>query len=98
MIPIGASDALCARVLDRIADGTILIGTVSVLAKAFGVTGSNLRACLRELLQDRKIAVSAEALGHITIRPERRAAGSPGSISPRAFIERRGPTPEIPSL
>jgi hypothetical protein len=76
-------------IMDLIADGTVLIGTLVTLSQSLGVKVVDLRIALRELLEARTIAVSTEARGQLTIRLERRRAEPRPDFSPA--IERRRP-------
>jgi hypothetical protein len=76
-------------IVDVIADGTVLVGTLLTLSQSLGVKVADLRTALRELLEARTIAVSTEARGQLTIRLERRR-GKPHPDLPPA-VERRRP-------
>ena len=82
-----------ALILDAIADGTVLIGTLVTLSQGLGVKVVDLRSALRELLEARTIAVSAEARGQLTIRLERRRDEPRPDLSPA--IERRHPKADV---
>ena len=79
--------------METVADGTVLLGTIATLSHALGVTVTDLRSSLRELLEASKIAVSTEARGQVTIRLERRGAGSLPALPPAT--ERRRPTRDV---
>jgi hypothetical protein len=82
-----------ALIVDAIADGTVLIGTPATLSQALGVKVVDLRSALRELLEARTIAVSAEARGQLTIRLERRRREPRPDLSPAN--ERRRPRADV---
>jgi hypothetical protein len=79
-------------ILEAVSDGTVLMGTLSCLARALGTTVAELRSGLRDLLEEERIAVRTEPQGQLTIRQERRHR----SIVPA--VERRSPDPEHWSL
>jgi hypothetical protein len=80
-------------IMDAIADGTVLVGSMATLARGLGVKVTDLRSTLRELLGARKIAVTTETRGQLTVRLERRRA-EPLPNLPRA-IERRRPRADV---
>jgi hypothetical protein len=69
-----------AAILAAIDDGTVLIGSIGSLAKALGATSAELRRGLRELLEERKIAVHAQPDGRLTVRLERRQLDATPSL------------------
>jgi hypothetical protein len=77
----------CRRVkrdlLDKVSHGSVVVGTIDALCRELGVTTTELRGVLRELLEVRVIAVSAESSGRLIIRLERRAATSVPPVPPR---------------
>jgi hypothetical protein len=75
-------------IMDAIADGTVLVGSMATLARGLGVKVTDLRSTLRELLGARKIAVTTEMHGQLTVRLERRRA-EPLPNLPRATERRR---------
>jgi hypothetical protein len=88
-----AAHRIEGRILETLADGTVLVGTMSTLSHALGVRRVDLRAVLRSLLQARKIAIATEARGQLTIRLERRVNDS---LPPRPpAIERRRPRADV---
>jgi hypothetical protein len=91
--PIDERQKTGALIVDAIADGTVLIGTLATLSQALGVKVADLRSALRELLEARTIAVSAEARGQLTIRLERRRSEPRPGLSPA--IERRRPKADV---
>lgn len=86
----GASQAAQNAVLDLVADGMPLVGTINNLACSLGLTVKDLRLALRELLEAERIAVYAAPHGQMTIRLERRAFRSPPPLA-----ERRRPRRDI---
>jgi hypothetical protein len=74
-------------ILDRVADGTVLVGTLGALARGLGVSASDLRSGLRGLVEGERVAVTTEPRGQLTIRLERRKLRVPPSFPPVA--ERR---------
>ena len=92
-----ARSELCRRVkrdlLDKVSHGSVMVGTVDVLCHDLGVTTTELRGLLREMLEARLVAVSAESSGRLIIRLERRAAAAVPPLPPR--IERRKPKSDI---
>ena len=74
-------------ILDRVADGAVLVGTLGTLAHGLGVSVSDLRSGLRALLEVERIAISTQPRGQLTIRLERRRLRVLPSFSPPA--ERR---------
>lgn len=80
-------------ILDAIADGTVLVGTMTSLSHALGIKITELRSILRELLEAGAVAISTEARGQLTIRLERRR---PETLQDRrAAPERRRPKPDV---
>jgi hypothetical protein len=77
-------------ILEAVADGAVLVGTVGTLTHALGVTAAELRLGLRELLEANRIAVYAGPHGQLTIREERRKRQA---LAPVA--ERRRPAPDL---
>jgi hypothetical protein len=81
----------CRRVkgelLDKVAHGSVVVGTVDALCHQFGVTITELRSVLRELLEERLLAVTAEPSERLIIREERRAVDVAPPVPPR--LERR---------
>jgi hypothetical protein len=75
-------------ILEAVADGAVLMGTLSSLARALGTTVAEFRSGLRELLEEERIAVRTEPRGQLTIRQERRHR----SVAPA--VERRSPDTE----
>jgi hypothetical protein len=69
--------------LDKVSHGSVVVGTIDALCHELGVTTTELRGVLRELLEARAIAVSAEPSGRLVIRLERRAARSISPVPPR---------------
>jgi hypothetical protein len=65
-----------AALLERLADGAVLVGTIGALARTEGVTTTELRCMLRGLLEARRIVVHAEPNGEYSIRRERRTSGA----------------------
>jgi hypothetical protein len=63
----GAEDAQGA-ILSAVADGTVIVGTMRTLTRAWGVSTTALRSGLRELLEGDRIAVQAGSRGQLTIR------------------------------
>ena len=62
------------RILEAlVANDAILTGTLTRLGQQFGLTADDLRACLRELVRVRWIAVQTQPFGRLTIRLERRS-------------------------
>jgi len=76
--------------MSLLADGTVLVGTLSTLAESLGTTASDLRSGLRELLENGQIAIHAGPYGQLAIRLERRARQSAIPL-----IERRRLTPDV---
>jgi hypothetical protein len=87
----------CRRVkgelLDKVSHGSVLVGTVDALCSQLGVTITELRSVLRELLEERLLAVTAEPSGRLIIREERRAADVAPPVPPP--LERRKPKADI---
>jgi hypothetical protein len=81
--------ALREHLLETVASGTVLVGTPARLARSLGVTVCELRATLRDLMEQRKVAVWAEASGQISIRLERRQAETLAPLPPA--VDRRRP-------
>ena len=63
-------------VLDAVSADAVLVGTVGSLARGFGVTVSDLRFCLSELLDAGRIVVQLAPGGRLTIRRGRRSSRS----------------------
>jgi hypothetical protein len=80
-------------ILAAVDDGTVLIGSIGSLAKAFGVTSAELRRGLRDLLEERRIAVHAQPDGRLTVRLERRQIEPTPPLPPAT--ERRRPNTDI---
>src|SRR6266545_7937239 len=64
-----------ARILEALATGAVLTGTLDDLGQEFGLSPDDLRLCLRELVQARWVAVQTLPFGHLTARIERRTLG-----------------------
>jgi len=60
------------RIVEAVADGTVLVGTLDRLARRFDLAPDDLRACLRQLVRVGWVAVHTEPFGRLTIRLERR--------------------------
>jgi hypothetical protein len=92
-----ARSEVCRRakcgLLDKVSHGSVMVGTVDVLSHELGVTTTELRGVLREMLEARLVAVSADSSGRLIIRLERRAADAVPPLPPR--LERRKPTSDI---
>src|SRR5215208_4361927 len=60
------------RIVEAVADGTALVGTLDRLARRFDLAPEDLRGCLRQLVRVGWVAVQAEPFGRLTIRLARR--------------------------
>jgi DNA-binding transcriptional regulator PaaX len=79
------------RILEALAaDDAILTGTLARIGQQFGLTTDDLRACLRELVRARWIAVQTQPFGRLTVRLERRSDGAASS----QMAERRRTSPD----
>jgi hypothetical protein len=81
------------HLLEIVQDGTVLVGTPRSLALSLSVSVSEMRAVLRDLLEEGKIAVGAEMHGQITVRLERRHLPSLAPLPPA--VERRRAQPSV---
>jgi len=63
------------RVLDVVAGGLVLVGTLAGVAGQIGVDAAALRVALRELRGAGWVAVSTQPADRLTVRLERRVAG-----------------------
>ena len=78
-----------ARILEALATGAVLAGTLDDLAQQFSLPPEDLRRCLRELVRAHWVAVQVLPFGHLRVRIERR------SLGPRRVArERRRATPD----
>jgi hypothetical protein len=66
--------AVQGRIIDELADGCELVGTLESLAYRFGQTPDDLLSCLRELVAARWIVTRVLPLGQLSLRLERRVA------------------------
>jgi DNA-binding transcriptional regulator PaaX len=78
------------HILEALAYGDVLTGTLDHLGRRFGLAPAELRACLRQLASAGWIAVQTEPFGRLTIRLERRSHRAPPPMSG----ERRRPVPD----
>ena len=90
---IGTPDLLLAegRILEAVASGAVLLGTLDELARQLGVRTDDLRIALRELQWVNWIVVHVQAAGRLAIRLERRAPERRQPIP----VERRGVQPPV---
>jgi len=88
-----ADQELQAAIGTDLGGGAMLVGNAATLASGFGVSVAALRVVLRELLEERRIAVNLDDRGHLTLHLERRA-----SQRPPLMIERRRPKSDIRPL
>ena len=63
------------RILEELATGLALTGTLDDLGQQFGLPPDDLRLCLRELVQAGWVAVRTLPDGRLTARIERRTLG-----------------------
>jgi hypothetical protein len=84
-----AGDQLKDRIMEIVAKGEVLVGTIGTLAAALEVTATDLRSGLRELLEAERIAVHSGPPGQIVIRLERRRQSLP------PLQERRRLAPDV---
>jgi hypothetical protein len=84
------STGLETMLLELVAGGQILVGTIATLSAALGVSGTDLRTSLRGLLEAERIAVHTGPTGQLMIRLERRTRRS---LPP--LVERRRPAPDF---
>ena len=64
-----------ARILDALATGAVLTGTLDDLGQQFGLPAHDLRTCVCELVRVQWIAAQTHPDGRVTIRIERRSLG-----------------------
>jgi hypothetical protein len=83
-------------ILEMTASGTPVIGAIGPLARAWGVTASELRAVLRTLLESDRITVQMDPSGRLTIREAQTArtarfgpASAHGSLPRNGRLDRR---------
>ena len=76
------------RLVDAVADGTVLSGTAEALAERLGVNTADLRAAVGGLAEAGWIAVESDPNGRLSVRWERRSGRGP------APVERRRPRPD----
>ncbi len=76
------------RLLDAVASGLVLEGTLAELAQTLGVHAAPLRMALRELCSVGWVAARTHPANRLTVRLERRLAGQQRPSVP--FERRRG--------
>ena len=74
------------QLMEALAEGKVLSGTLERLGGQFAMPPNELRACLRELAHAGWIAVQTQPFGLVTVRLERRS----GQRRPVAVERRRG--------
>lgn len=79
-----------SRILETVADGQILVGTIATLSAALGVSGAELRSGLRGLLESERIAVRTGPDRQLMVCLERRKRQS---LPP--LVDRRRPGPDF---
>jgi len=62
-------------ILETLATGVVLTGTLDDLGRRFGLAPEDLRGCLRTLVAAGWVAVRTLPAGHLTARIERRMLG-----------------------
>lgn len=77
------------QLMEALAEGQVLTGTLERLGGQFAMPPHEFRACLRELARAGWIVVQTEPFGRLTIRLERRS----GAMRP-VMVERRRPANE----
>ena len=73
------------RVLEAVADGQVLVGTLDAVSQQIGVGTQEVRAALRELRRAGWVAIQTHPGDRLTVRTERRALGRRGTSA----VERR---------
>jgi DNA-binding transcriptional regulator PaaX len=72
--------SLQGRILDAVAGGVVLLGSLSEVADRVGASAEQLREALRELRGVGWIAVQLQPGGRLVVRLERRSQRSPRRI------------------
>jgi hypothetical protein len=80
-------------ILNAVADGTVIVGTMRTLTRAWGVSTTALRSGLRDLLEDDRIAVQAGPHGQLMIRVSSHASRPLAALPPASPSHR-----DIPKL
>jgi hypothetical protein len=91
-----AHDGLGDVILKMAAGGTPVIGAIGPLARAWGVTVSELRAVLRLLLESDRITVQMHRSGRLTIREAR--GGRTSRARPAPVRADRPPDPDVSTI
>lgn len=74
------------QLMEALAEGQVLNGTLEHLGGQFAMPPSEFRACLRELARAGWIVVQTQPFGLLTVRLERRS----GELRPVPVERRRG--------
>ena len=74
------------HILEALADGEAITGTLKRLGRQFGLTPDELQACLLELTHAGWIVVQTQPFGRLSVRLERRS-----SVSQSVALDRRRP-------
>jgi DNA-binding IclR family transcriptional regulator len=64
-----------ARILEGLATGAVLTGTLDDLGRQLDLNPDDLRRCLRELVEAGWVVVQTLPFGHLAVRIERRTLG-----------------------
>ncbi len=87
----GTGDRAQDAILNAVADGTVVVGTMRTLTRAWGVSTTALRSGIRELLEADRIAVQSGLHGQLTIRLGTRASRPLAVLPPASPIRRDVP-------
>ena len=68
---VTAPDEIQDAILSLVGGGTTVVGTIGSFSRAWGVTVSELRSALRQLLESDRIALQIDAHGRLVIREGR---------------------------
>jgi hypothetical protein len=79
------------RILEALAAGEVLTGTLDGLSQHLALTPDELRGCLREMVRRGWVAVQTQPFSLLTVRLERRSHRAP----PPVTGERRRPVPNV---